>query len=103
MDDTALAKQPPIQWCARKCRHKGDLNLVKDGVSYKLKDIFEHFGRVAIQAEDEATVNGNAEGLDPGDSCAIGILLAQLPIALQLKSIEASRARRFQTNQDLLT
>src|SRR5207245_1451909 len=61
-----------------------------------------HFGRVAVETEDETAVHRDAVGLDFLNRGEVVAALARFPIIVQLDALEAELARAFQADEDLL-
>ena len=101
-DEAAFAFEAMVERSVGEGGHEGDLDFVEAAVAHEGEDVVEDFGRVAIEAEDEAAVDGDSVGLDFFDGSFVGVLLAHFPIGDAFDAVKAFAARGFEADEDLL-
>ena len=74
---------------------KRHLHLVKPGVAHEIQHVVEHFRRVAVEAEDETAVDGDAVGLNFGNGFLVKILLAQTSSCFSVQRRKGLRGADF--------
>src|SRR5438105_12725957 len=99
MNQAAFPLEPLVEGRAGEGGEKSYLHLVQAGLFHEAKDLVENFGCVAVQSEDEAAVDGDAVGLNPGDGVLVEFLLAKLPIGVQFQPVETNSARALKPDK----